>query len=81
MKAMPGLPDDCARLWTHLSPVSPADLRLSPVLPGTTFFNGDNGLREFFHLSPVSPAKNSHTLKETSERPMWRVPPDTLTHG
>ena len=60
-------PHACARLRIHLSPVSPANLRLSPVLPGTTFFNDDNGLRAVFPFVPGVPGKKqSHP--EGSER-------------
>ena len=50
-------PHACARLWIHLSPVSPANLRLSPVLPGTVFLNADKDLRAVLPFVPGVPGK------------------------
>ncbi len=57
LNAMPASSDDCARSWIHLSPVSPANFRLSPVLPGTVFLNADKDLRAVFPFVPGVPGK------------------------
>lgn len=51
-----------------LSPVSPAVLGLSPVLPGTEFFNGDKDLRGLFRFVPGVPGKKEQEPKENAPR-------------
>ena len=61
-------PHACARLRIHLSPVSPANLRLSPVLPGTVFLNADKDLRAVFLFVPGVPGK-----KQSHPEENWRA--------
>ena len=62
-------PHACARLWIHLSPVSPANLRLSPVLPGTVFLNDDKDLHAVLLFVPGVPGKKGVTPGRNQPKP------------
>ena len=62
-------PHACARLWIHLSPVSPATLRLSPVLPGTVFLNDDKDLHAVLLFVPGVPGKKGVTPGRNQPKP------------